>query len=144
MWLWFGAAALFLLMEMASGTFYLLLVALGLVASGTAEYLGLPLEWQIISGLIVSLVGLVVLHRCRKSKGYLPTQSDADVVQDVGQSVMVESWDEHGMARVFYRGAHWSARIDVNQPVQPGEHYIHAVQGLTLIVRPGQSPELDN
>ncbi|MBP6019815.1 MAG: NfeD family protein [Burkholderiaceae bacterium] len=138
MWLWFGVAALFLLMEMATGTFYLLLVALGLVASGTATYAGLSLVWQIISGLVVSLIGLVVLHHYRKSKGYVPTQSDADVVQDIGQSVIVDAWDENGMARVFYRGAHWSARIDADQPVQPGEHYIQAVQGLTLILRPGQ------
>lgn len=138
MWLWFGAAALFLLMEMASGTFYLLLVALGLVASGTAEFLGLSLVWQIISGLVVSLIGLVLLHRYRKSKGYVPTQSNANVVQDIGQSVMVDAWDENGMTRVFYRGAHWSARLDAGQPVGPGEHHIQSVQGLTLILRPGQ------
>lgn len=140
MWFWFGVAALFLLLEMATGTFYLLLVALGLVASGTAAYAGLSLVWQIISGLLVSLIGLVALHRYRQSKGQVATQSNPDVVQDIGQSVIVDAWDENGQARVFYRGANWSARIDVDQPVQPGEHYIQTVQGLTLILRPGQYP----
>ncbi|WP_353147351.1 NfeD family protein [Pollutimonas bauzanensis] len=143
MWFWFGVAALFLLLEMATGTFYLLLVALGLVASGIAAYAGLPLVWQIVSGLIVSLLGLVVLHRYRQSKGHVPTQSNPNVVQDIGQSVMVDAWDENGQVRVFYRGANWSARIDVDQPMQPGEHYIHEVQGLTLILRPGQYPASD-
>lgn len=140
MWFWFGIAALFLLVEMATGTFYLLLVALGFIASGTAAYAGLSLIWQIISGLAVSLVGLMVLHRYRQAKGHVPTQSDPDVVQDIGQSVIVHAWDENGQVSVFYRGANWSARIDAGQPVQPGEHYIQAVQGLTLILRPGQYP----
>ncbi len=138
MWFWFGVAALFLLLEMATGTFYLLLVALGLVASGTAAYADLSLVWQIISGLAISLIGLVVLHRYRQSKGHVPTQSNPNVVQDIGQSVIVDAWDENGQASVFYRGSNWSARIDVDQPVHPGKHYIQAVQGLTLILRPGQ------
>lgn len=143
MWIWFGVAALFLLLEMATGTFYLLLVALGLVASGMAAYAGVSLVWQIISALIVSLIGLVVLHHARQSKGYVPTQANRNVVQDIGQSVIVDAWDETGQARVFYRGANWSARIDVDQPIHPGEHYIQAVQGLTLILRPGQYPSMD-
>ncbi|MFW7341150.1 NfeD family protein [Pollutimonas sp. H1-120] len=143
MWFWFGVAALFLLLEMTTGTFYLLLVALGFAASGTAAYAGLSLVWQIISGLAVALIGLALVHRHRRSKGGMATQSDPDVVQDIGQNVIVEVWDENGQARVFYRGANWSARIDIDQPTQPGEHYIQAVQGLTLILRPGQYPASD-
>ncbi|AEC19220.1 hypothetical protein PT7_0680 [Pusillimonas sp. T7-7] len=143
MWFWFGVAALFLLLEMATGTFYLLLVALGLVASGMAAYAGVSLVWQIIGGLAVSLIGLMVLYRHRQSKGHVATQSNPNVVQDVGQGVIVDAWDENGHARVFYRGANWSAHIDVNQAAQPGEHYIQAVQGLTLILRPGQYPAPD-
>lgn len=137
MWFWFGVAALFLLLEMATGTFYLLLVALGLAASGMAAYADLSLVWQIASGLVVSLIGLAVLFRRRQSKARVATQSNPNVVQDIGKTVIVDAWDENGRARVFYRGAHWSARIDAGQPAQPGEHYIQAVQGLTLILRPG-------
>lgn len=143
MWFWFGAAALFLLLEMATGTFYLLLIALGLMASGTAAYAGLSLVWQIISGLVVSLIGLVVLHHYRQSKGHVATQSNRNVVQDIGQSVIVDAWDENGQVSVIYRGASWSARIDADQPALPGEHYIQAVQGLTLILRPGRYPSSD-
>jgi membrane protein implicated in regulation of membrane protease activity len=143
MWVWFSVAALFLLLEMATGTFYLLLVALGLVASGTAAYAGLSLVWQIISGGVVSLIGLMVLHRHRQSKGHMPTQSNPNVVQDIGQSVIVNAWDGNGQAKVLYRGANWSARIDVDHPARPGEHYIQTVQGLTLILRPGQYPASD-
>lgn len=140
---WFGAAALFLLLEMVTGTFYLLLVALGLAVSGTAAYAGLALVWQIISGMVASLTGLVVMHHHRQSKGQVATQSNPDVMQDIGQSVIVDAWDENGQARVFYRGAYWSARIDIDLPAQPGEHHIQAVQGLTLILRPGEYPTSD-
>lgn len=143
MWLWFGAAALFLLMEMGSGTFYLLLVAVGLAASGVADFLGASLVVQIASGMVVSLAGLAVLHRYRRTKGYKPTQSDSDVVPDIGQRVTVPAWDEEGRAQVFYRGANWTARISESQPMHPGEHYIDAVHGLTLILRPGEPPASD-
>ncbi|MBV6271706.1 NfeD family protein [Alcaligenaceae bacterium CGII-47] len=143
MFLWFGAAALFLLLEMATGTFYLLLVALGLAVSGTVEYAGFTLVWQIVGGLLASLIGLGVLHHHRQSKGQVATQSNPDVVQDIGQRVIVDAWDENGSARVFYRGAYWSARMDVDQAALPGEHYIQAVQGLTLILRFGEYPTAD-
>ncbi|NYT61765.1 NfeD family protein [Alcaligenaceae bacterium] len=143
MWFWLGVAGLFLLLEMATGTFYLLLVALGLAASGLAAYAGLSLVWQIASGLVVSLAGWTLLYRRRRSRVRMATQSNPNVVQDIGQRVMVDAWDENGQARVFYRGANWSARIDVGQPAQPGEHYIQTVQGLTLILRPGQYPVID-
>src|SRR3546814_17391652 len=107
---------------MATGTCYLLLLALGLVASGAAAYTGLSLVWQIVSGLIVSLIGLVVLHRYRQSKGHEPTQSDPDVVQDIGQSVIVDAWAEKGQSSVCYRCANWKTRLEANQPMQPGEH----------------------
>lgn len=40
MWIWFGLAAVALIGEVGSGTFYLLLVALGLAAGGIAAWLG--------------------------------------------------------------------------------------------------------
>lgn len=137
MWLWLGAAALFLLMEMATGTFYLLLVALGFAASGAAAYLGTTPVIQLVSGMVVALLGLALLHRYRKSKGYTATESDADVVPDIGKRVMVDAWNAHRAAKVFYRGANWTALLDEGEPMLSGEHYIHAVRGLTLILRRG-------
>src|SRR3546814_12593994 len=124
MWFWFGAAALFLISEMVTGTFYLLLVALGLAASGAAAYAGLSLVWQIVSGLVVSLVGLVALHRHRQSKGHQPTQSDPGVVPDIGQSVMADACDDNGLARVFYRGATWRPRLADATPAPSGHTHI--------------------
>ena len=46
MWIWLGLAALALIGELATGTFYLLLVALGLAGGGVAAWLNAGLEWQ--------------------------------------------------------------------------------------------------
>src|SRR3546814_7432295 len=96
MWFWFGVAALFLLLEMATGTFYLLLVALGLAESGTAASADLSLVWQIIRGLVVTLIGLLMLYRHRRSKAHVATQSNHNVVQDIGQRVIVDACDKNG------------------------------------------------
>lgn len=139
MWFWFGAAALFLLMEMVSGTFYLLLIALGLVASGVAAFLGWSLALQIGSGCVIALVSLVALYRHRKRKGYTPSQSNANVNPDIGKRVNVQAWNENGTTNVFYRGTNWAARIEEHAKLMSGEHTIIAVQGLTLILRPNKT-----
>ena len=136
MWLWFGAAAAFLLLEMVTGTFYLLLIALGLAASGAATYFGWTLALQIISGMVVSLAGLAAVYHHRKSKGYKATQYDANINPDIGKRVTVLAWNDNGTARVFYRGANWSAEIATNETMQPGEHIIQSVHGLVLVLRP--------
>lgn len=136
MWLWFGAAAMFVLLEMITGTFYLLLIALGLTASGAATYFGAPLAVQIICGMVVSLAGLAAVYHYRKSKGYKATQSDANINPDIGKRVTVLAWNDNGTAQVFYRGANWSAEIAKNEVMLPGEHTIYAVHGLVLVLRP--------
>jgi len=59
MWYWFGLAAIALMGEVASGTFYLLLVALGLAAGGVAAALGASLAWQLVACGAAALAGLV-------------------------------------------------------------------------------------
>lgn len=136
MWLWFGAAAAFVLLEMITGTFYLLLIALGLAASGAATYFGASLALQIICGMVVSLAGLAGIYHHRKAKGYKSTRTDANINPDIGKRVTVLAWNDNGTAQVFYRGANWSAEIAKNETMQPGEYYIQAVHGLVLILRP--------
>jgi len=106
MWIWLGLAALALIGELATGTFYLLLVALGLAAAGAAAWLGSGLEWQLVACGVVLLLGLLVLRKTRVlKKREVNSARNADVNLDIGQTVSVESWSEHGTTRVWYRGA---------------------------------------
>ena len=63
-WLWFGVAGLVVVLELASGTFYLLMVALGMAAGGIAALLRAdwPLQWG-----AAGIVGCVAVWMLRRS-----------------------------------------------------------------------------
>lgn len=101
MWIWFGLAAVALIGEVSSGTFYLLLVALGLVAGGIAAWLAVGFEWQLVACAVVALLGLLVLRRTGiLKKREIHAGRNADVNMDIGQTVQVDAWSEAGTTRV--------------------------------------------
>lgn len=131
MWIWFGLAAAALIGEVASGTFYLLLVAVGLTAAGLAAWAGLALEWQLLACALVALLGLLVLRRRGiLKKREIDAARNADVNLDIGQTVNVEYWSDAGGARVQYRGA----------PRRPGPHVITEIHGAVLVLAPKSDP----
>ncbi|MCD0505196.1 NfeD family protein [Bordetella petrii] len=135
MWIWFGLAAIALIGEVASGTFYLLLVALGLVAGGIAAWLAVDFEWQLVACAAVALAGLLVLRRTGVlKKREVDAGRSADVNMDIGQEVEVEGWSDAGLARVWYRGAHWQAELAAGQPRKPGLHVIAELRGARLVL----------
>lgn len=141
MWIWLGLAALALIGELATGTFYLLLVALGLAAGGVAAWLNIGLEWQLVGCGLVLLLGLLVLRKTRVlKKREVNSARNVDVNLDIGQTVNVEAWSEHGTARVWYRGAHWQAELAKGQTPQAGEHTIIELRGSTLVLTPRRAP----
>jgi len=137
MWIWFGLAALALIGEVASGTFYLLLVALGLVGGGIAAWLAAGFEWQLAACAVVALLGLLVLRRAGVlKKREVNAARNADVNMDIGQTVQVEAWSDAGAARVWYRGAHWQAELAAGHPRMAGAHVIVEVRGNCLVLAP--------
>ena len=137
MWIWLGLAALALIGELATGTFYLLLVALGLAAGGIAAWLLAGLEWQLVACGAVLLLGLLVLRKTPVlKKREVDAASNADVNLDIGQTVNVEAWADNGTARVWYRGAHWQAELAAGQPAHGGEHTITELRGTRLVLTP--------
>ncbi len=137
MWIWFGLAALALIGEVASGTFYLLLVALGLVGGGIAAWLAAGFEWQLAACALVALLGLLVLRRAGVlKKREVNAARNADVNMDIGQTVQVEAWSDAGAARVWYRGAHWQAELAAGHPRMAGAHVIAEVRGNCLVLAP--------
>ncbi len=137
MWIWLGLAALALIGELATGTFYLLLVALGLAAGGVAAWLLAGLEWQLVACGVVLLLGLLLLRKTRVlKKREVNSARNADVNLDIGQTVKVEAWAENGTTRVWYRGAHWQAELAAGQPAHGGEHIITEMRGTSLVLTP--------
>ncbi|WP_343737911.1 NfeD family protein [Achromobacter sp.] len=137
MWIWLGLAALALIGELATGTFYLLLVALGLAAGGIAAWLNAGLQWELVACGVVLLLGLVVLRKTRVlKKREVNSARNADVILDIGQTVTVEAWSDSGSTRVWHRGAHWQAELAKGHAAQPGEHTITELRGSILVLTP--------
>ncbi|QBK05464.1 NfeD family protein [Hylemonella gracilis] len=133
---WLGAGVL-VAAELLSGSFYLLMLALGLAAGAFAAQLGLMATAQVILAALVgsaAVLGCYLLRR-RLAVGTPGVQANPDVNPDIGQIVHIGAWDEDGLARVKYRGALWTASTpDFKNAGQPGHHRIVEVRGSQLLV----------
>ncbi len=135
-WWWLAAGAL-VAAELASGTFYLLMVALGAAAGAVSAHLGAGSSAQIVVAAIAGGGATAAWHFKRmRSPRAAPAQSNRDVNLDIGQMLHVPAWDADGSARVPYRGAAWTVRFAGPGTPTPGDHVIVAVQGSQLQVAP--------
>lgn len=136
---WFVLAAVFVILEMATGTFYLLMLGVALAAGGVAALAGVSAEWQI---LVAAGVGAAAMFALRKSKfgktRKIDAANDPNVNLDVGQTVAIETWttipDGASTARVMYRGALWNIELAHGSFARPGLFVIREVRGNRLIV----------
>ena len=135
--LWWVAAGVLVAAELATGTFYLLMLALGAVAGALSAHAGASASLQIVAAALVGAAATGLWHWRRQSAPpTAPVQSNRDVNLDVGEQVHVSAWQDDGTARVSYRGATWSARHAGHQPPRTGTHRIVAVEGSHLVLAP--------
>ena len=139
--LWWLAAGVAVAVELATGTFYLLMVALGLAAGAVAAHLGFGVSMQVV---IAALVGGGATatwhwHRFRQPQS-APARENRDVNLDIGERLNVRSWADDGTARVQYRGSTWTARRAPDAPAAAGEHRVVAVEGNWLVLEPVITP----
>jgi membrane protein implicated in regulation of membrane protease activity len=133
-WLLAGAAVA---LELVTGTFYLLMLAVGMVAGALAAYLGAPVMAQIVVAAVIG-GGAVVAWNWKRRKNPKPAQVQAnrDVQMDIGETVHVQQWNADATASVKYRGAQWSVMLADNDAApQPGLFKIKELHGNRLIVK---------
>lgn len=137
---WWVLAGLMVLAELLSGTFYLLMMALGASAAALAAHAGVGLTAQVVAAALVGGGATAAWHlrRARQPRS-APADRNADVNLDIGQTVDVNHWDGEGRARVPYRGASWAVRHTGDGQPTLGEHVIVAVHGNELQVRARKS-----
>jgi len=134
---WFAAAVVLVIAEMATGTFYLLMVACGVVAGGIAAWLGVDVPIQTVTAALVAVVAIAALRRSRFGRlRRTNAATDPNVNLDIGQEVEVPAWDPFRRARVPYRGADWTVELSPGSEPAPGRYRIVEVRGATLIVSP--------
>lgn len=133
MW-WLMAAALVAL-ELFTGTFYLLMLAIGLAAGALAAHLGLSLSGQLVAAALVGAAAVVVGHlQRRKRKGDPSVRSLRSVNLDVGETLHVDNWQPDGTASVRYRGAQWTAVLEQGQVAEAGNYRVTELVGNRLKV----------
>jgi len=131
---WFIAAGALLILELFSGTFYLLMIAIGISAGGLVALAGANGAWQAIAAAIVGVAATLILRRSRYGKAARrDAAQDPNINLDIGQSVAVGHWVD-GSARVMYRGALWDVELSPGSDAQAGQYIIRAVRGSRLIV----------
>ncbi len=135
--LWWVAAGVAVAAELATGTFYLLMIALGMAAGAVAAHLGLDATWQIAVAALLGAAATALWHWKRASHPRsAPAARNRDVNLDIGERVLVEAWGGDGTARVNYRGTQWTARLAPGAARVAGEHRVAAVEGNWLVLAP--------
>jgi membrane protein implicated in regulation of membrane protease activity len=133
-WWWIASGAL-IAVELGTGTFYLLMLALGTVAAAIAAHLGVGASGQMLCAALVGGGAVALWHLLRgRQPGALPAQANRDVNLDIGERVQVAQWNTDGTARVQYRGASWAARYLGQGEPAPGAYVIRQVEGSQLLL----------
>lgn len=130
-WFWWVGIGVLLIIELMSGTFYLLMIALGFLLAGVSRLLGASSGMQVLVAAVFALVAVAAVRTGKRlwrrrqqardaiggngvsSAGPVALrtgQADPSANLDIGASVWVEQW-VNGRARVTYRGAQWDALL---------------------------------
>lgn len=132
--LWWLLAAALVALELISGSFYLLMLALGAAAGALAAHAGVGLSAQLVSASVLGLLAVALWHGWRRRRAEPTARAQRSVNLDIGETIVVEAWHQ-GMAEVKYRGAQWQA-ISRDPLPTPGLHRVVELQGNRLILEP--------
>jgi len=133
-WWWVLALGLGIA-EMLTGTFFMLVLALGCIAGGFAAAAAAPLWLQCLIAGLVSLAGTAWARRNRARQApSAPAARNPDVLADIGERVHVQAWGADRRARVQFRGTQWDAALASGEVAEAGEFTIIELSGNCLIL----------
>ena len=132
--IWWLIAGGLVVAELASGTFYLLMLAVGASAAAISAHLQLSLTLQIVAGSVVGGLAVVLWHMYQNRVVTSNPQEHASQHLDIGEKVQVNQWNDQGLAQVQHRGATWRAICADGQAQEIGTYQIADIQGNTLVL----------
>jgi membrane protein implicated in regulation of membrane protease activity len=137
---WWMAAGVAVAVELLTGTFYLLMIGLGLAAGALAAHAGLASTAQIVIAALTGGGATALWHfkRARHPKS-APVRENSDAQLDIGAKVAVTQWNDDRTARINYRGSSWTVRLQSGAAMRSGEHVVVAVEGNWLVLSPSDS-----
>lgn len=132
---WWLLSGALVALELFTGTFYLLMLALGLAAAALAAHAGLALSSQFVAAALVGLGAVVGWYQYKKRKPGDPSaRAERSVNLDVGELIQVDQWQPDGSASVKYRGAMWRVILRPGTEQTTGAHRVVELLGNRLVV----------
>jgi membrane protein implicated in regulation of membrane protease activity len=139
-WFWWVGAGVLIVLELMSGTFYLLMVALGFIAAALVRLAGAQLPVQLAVAAIVALVAVALLRRSRFGRNKrADAAQNPDVNLDIGATLTVSKWHDR-RARTQYRGAAWDVELAPGEPEDARTYRVTALRGSCLVVVASPNP----
>lgn len=133
--LWWLLAGSAIVLELFTGTFYLLMLALGMVAAALAAHAGAGTTVQLIVAAVVGSAAVVGWYLVKKRRDGDPSvRSMRSVNLDVGEVIQIDEWNADGTASVKYRGAQWTVIQRPGNAPTPGSYRVAELVGNRLLV----------
>ncbi len=135
--IWWLIAGVAVGLELVTGTFYLLMLALGFATAALVGYAGIGLTAQVLVAAVVGGGAVMACYYVRKRRNTTapPASANPDVNQDIGASVYVNAWQPDGTGSTSYRGAHWTVALrNPSTSPSPGNYRVVEVVGNRLLV----------
>ena len=129
---WAVVGLVLVIVELLTGTFYLLVLGIAAFGAALAAWLGMQFSAQSIVAALIGAIGCFGVHLYRAKN-----RAEQMAPIDAGMPASFESWLDVGarLARVRYRGATWDARVEGGDALEPGATvYVLAADGNTLRV----------
>jgi membrane protein implicated in regulation of membrane protease activity len=129
---WAVGGLVLVIVELLTGTFYLLMLGVAAFGAAGAAWLGYDFAVQVLVAALVAAAGCYGIYRYRAKN-----KAEQMAPLDAGMPASFENWIDPGarLARVRYRGASWDARVEGGEALEPGATvYVVAADGNTLKV----------
>ena len=137
-WIWMIVAAVFLVGEIFTAGFFLLVFGIGGVAAGMIALFGAGSMWQWIVFVVVSFVSFLASRRfAERVSNEQPPGIGAD--RSIGETcVVLETIDNTAdTGRVRMNKEEWRASSADGQPITEGARVVvAAIEGTHLVVKP--------
>jgi membrane protein implicated in regulation of membrane protease activity len=131
-WLLTGAAVA---VELVIGTFYLLMLAIGMACAALGAHYGVGLPTQIVLAAVVGGGAVAAWHvKKLRAPSELRAEINPNVNLDIGETVTIAQWNTDGTADVQYRGARWTAMHRAGISPSAGVHRVAEMVGNRLLV----------
>ncbi|PIT16790.1 NfeD family protein [Snodgrassella alvi] len=119
--IWCIVALLLFVLEMFSGTFYLLVISASLLSAGLTEWLlQTSNNTNALIATVFSIIGITIVRLWQK-KHPRENRANASDDPDYGQTVVLTQPLTDGLWQVHYRGTTWQARFTQPTTAKAGD-----------------------